>query len=112
MLVLNVGNENDKTMVALCINLATDPLNTQHIIKKNRLQSLIIRAFTYQDAMLMKMIRNVSDNLASAPSFIVSYKYERLIRVVDISLFFYRNLLVILQRQWLNRKKMILLGNL
>ncbi|XP_018577542.1 kinesin-associated protein 3 isoform X2 [Anoplophora glabripennis] len=70
MLLLNVGNEGDKTMVALCINLATDSSNTQHITKKNRLQSLMMRAFTYQDAMLMKMLRNISDNHASAPSFI------------------------------------------
>lgn len=71
MLVLSVGNENDKSMVALCINLSTDPINAQHIMKKNRLQSLIVRAFTYQDAVLMKMIRNLSDNPVSAPSFIV-----------------------------------------
>ncbi|XP_056631123.1 kinesin-associated protein 3 isoform X2 [Diorhabda carinulata] len=70
MLLLNVGNENDKTMVALCINLATDQSNAQHIIKKNRLQALIMRSFTYQDAMLMKMLRNISDNAASAPPFI------------------------------------------
>lgn len=70
MLLLNVGNENDKTMVALCINLATDQSNAQHIIKKNRLQALIMRSFTYQDAMLMKMLRNISDNSASAPPFI------------------------------------------
>ncbi|CAH1183421.1 unnamed protein product [Phaedon cochleariae] len=70
MLVLNVGSESDKAMVALCINLATDPSNAQHIIKKNRLQSLMMRAFTYQDAMLMKMLRNISDYPASAPSFI------------------------------------------
>lgn len=71
MLSLNVGNENDKTMVGLCINLATDLTNTQHMMKKNRLQSLMMRAFTYQDAMLMKMLRNISDNTATAPSFIV-----------------------------------------
>ncbi|KAJ8920653.1 hypothetical protein NQ315_004792 [Exocentrus adspersus] len=70
MLLLNVGNESDKTMVALCINLATDSANTQHITKKNRLQSLMMRAFTYQDAMLMKMLHNISDNHATAPSFI------------------------------------------
>lgn len=75
MLLLNVGNEGDKTMVALCINLATDSTNTQHITKKNRLQSLMMRAFTYQDAMLMKMLRNISDNQASASSFIVSKLY-------------------------------------
>nr|XP_023025622.1 kinesin-associated protein 3 isoform X1 [Leptinotarsa decemlineata] len=70
MLLLSVGNENDKAMVALCINLATDPSNTKHIIKKNRLQSLMMRAFTFHDAMLMKMLRNISDNPSSAPSFI------------------------------------------
>lgn len=72
MLLLNVGNEQDKTMVALCINLATDTSNAQHIIKKNRLQALIMRAFTYQDAMLMKMLRNISENSSSAAAFIVS----------------------------------------
>ncbi|CAH1108759.1 unnamed protein product [Psylliodes chrysocephalus] len=70
MLLLNVGNEQDKTMVALCINLATDTSNAQHIIKKNRLQALIMRAFTYQDAMLMKMLRNISENSSSAAAFI------------------------------------------
>ncbi|XP_072377125.1 kinesin-associated protein 3 [Diabrotica undecimpunctata] len=70
MLLLSVGNENDKTMVALCVNLSTDQSNAQHIIKKNRLQSLIMRSFTYQDAMLMKMLRNISDNPACAPAFI------------------------------------------
>lgn len=97
MLVLNVGNENDKTMVALCINLATDPINTQHIIKKNRLQSLIVRAFTYQDSMLMKMIRNVSDNPASGSVFIVSEQISMTKCLVVISVFC-RNLLVISQK--------------
>nr|CAH7749402.1 unnamed protein product [Callosobruchus chinensis] len=70
MLLLNAGNEDDKTMVALCINLSTDPSNTHQIIKSNRLQSLMMRAFTYEDAMLMKMLRNISDSAISAPSFI------------------------------------------
>lgn len=71
MMVLNVSGEIDKTMVALCINLSTDPMNIQFIIKKNRLQSLIIRAFTTQDAMLLKIVRNVADNPLSTSSFIV-----------------------------------------
>nr|CAI5852469.1 unnamed protein product [Callosobruchus analis] len=70
MLLLNAGNEDDKTMVALCINLSTDPSNTHQIVKSNRLQSLMMRAFTYEDPMLMKMLRNISDNAISAPSFI------------------------------------------
>lgn len=71
MLLLNIGNEGDEVMVALCINLATDPINAQQMMKKNRVQSLMMRAFTYQDNMLMKMLRNLSEHKSSKVNFVV-----------------------------------------
>ncbi|KAJ3650752.1 hypothetical protein Zmor_016832 [Zophobas morio] len=70
MLLLNIGNEGDEVMVALCINLATDPINAQQMMKKNRVQSLMMRAFTYQDNMLMKMLRNLSEHKSSKVNFV------------------------------------------
>lgn len=72
MLLLNIGNEGDEVMVALCINLATDSINAQQMMKKNRVQSLMMRAFTYQDNMLMKMLRNLSEHKSSKVHFVVS----------------------------------------
>lgn len=72
MLLLNIGNEGDEVMVALCINLATDPTNAQQMIKKNRVHSLIMRAFNYQDNMLMKMLRNLSEHKSLRANFVVS----------------------------------------
>lgn len=72
MLLLNSGSDNDKIMVALLINLAINPTCAQQMIKKNRLQSLMMRAFTYQDPMLMKMLHNVSEHSNCSPSFIVT----------------------------------------
>ncbi|XP_044268197.1 kinesin-associated protein 3 [Tribolium madens] len=70
MLLLNIGNEGDEVMVALCINLATDPTNAQQMMKKNRVQSLMMRAFNYQDNMLMKMLRNLSEHKSSKVNFV------------------------------------------
>lgn len=70
MLLLNVGNEGDKIMIALCINLACHVEISQQMTKENRLQSLISRAFTFEDSMLMKLVHNISNNLAVSASFI------------------------------------------
>jgi hypothetical protein len=70
MLLLNIGNEGDEVMVALCINLATDSVNAQQMMKKNRVQSLMMRAFNYQDNMLMKMLRNLSEHKSSKSNFV------------------------------------------
>lgn len=71
MLLLNIGNDGDEVMVALCINLSTNSLNAAQMMKKNRLQALIMRAFNYQNHMLMKMLRNLSEHTPSRPSFVV-----------------------------------------
>lgn len=72
MLLLNATREVDKVMVALCINLATNPVNAQQMVDNGRLHSLMSRAFSYQDSLLMKMIRNISEHDATRTSFIVS----------------------------------------
>ncbi|CAH1133621.1 unnamed protein product [Ceutorhynchus assimilis] len=68
--LLNVGNEGDKIMTALCVNLAAHVEISQQLVRENRLQSLIMRAFTYEDSMLMKLVHNISNNLSISPSFI------------------------------------------
>ncbi|XP_050309550.1 kinesin-associated protein 3 [Anthonomus grandis grandis] len=70
MLLLNVGNEGDKIMIALCINLAAHPEISHQMARENRLRSLIIRAFTFEDSMLMKLIHNISNNLVVSSSFL------------------------------------------
>ena len=72
MLLLSAANEVDQVMVALCINLATDITNAHSIIENDRLQSLMSRAFSYQDALLMKMIHNISEHDSIRINFIVS----------------------------------------
>lgn len=72
MLLLNATREVDKVMVALCINLATNSANAQQMVDNSRLHSLMNRAFNYQDALLMKMIRNISEHDVTHTSFIVS----------------------------------------
>lgn len=94
MLLLNVGNEGDKIMVALCVNLAINPVCAQELLKKNRLPALMMRAFTYQDPMLMKMLHNLSEHPMSASSFIVLLlSYVKLVFYREIVTF--RSLLAI-----------------
>lgn len=70
MLLLNAGNEGDKVMIALFINLAAHPEISQQMVKEHRLQSMITRAFTFEDPILMKLIHNISNNLHICSSFI------------------------------------------
>ncbi|XP_025833909.1 kinesin-associated protein 3 isoform X2 [Agrilus planipennis] len=70
MLELSVTEEVDQVMLALCINLSMNPQNAQLMVDNNGLQSLMTRAFRYQDALLMKMIRNISEHESLKPNFI------------------------------------------
>ncbi|KAK9870464.1 hypothetical protein WA026_008023 [Henosepilachna vigintioctopunctata] len=70
MLLLNVGNEGDQIMIALCINLAVSASNAQQMVKKNRLQSIISRAFGYQNDSLMKMLHNIAEHNTTKPLFV------------------------------------------
>ncbi|CAD7091013.1 unnamed protein product [Hermetia illucens] len=66
-LILNLNKKVDLDLIALCINLALNKRNAQIMVERNRLHNLMERAFRYQDAHLMKMIRNISqhENLRS-----------------------------------------------
>ncbi|XP_044750757.1 kinesin-associated protein 3 [Coccinella septempunctata] len=70
MLLLNVGNEGDQVMIALCINLAVSASNAQQMVKKNRLGSIVTRAFTYQNTLLMKMLHNISEHTTTRALFV------------------------------------------
>lgn len=73
MLLLSAGTEADDVMVALCINLALNKSNAQQMADNSRLHSLMSKALSNQDALLMKMIRNISEHDCTRTSFIVSY---------------------------------------
>uniref|UniRef100_A0A6B2EDZ3 Putative kinesin associated protein kap n=1 Tax=Phlebotomus kandelakii TaxID=1109342 RepID=A0A6B2EDZ3_9DIPT len=60
MLLLNLNQKSEMDLIALAINLALNKRNAQIMIENNRLHNLMVRAFKYQDCLLMKMIRNIS----------------------------------------------------
>jgi len=60
-------------LIALCINLAANKRNAQVICDGPGLKLLLKRAFKFQDALLLKMIRNISQHDgATKEQFIVS----------------------------------------
>lgn len=63
----------DIEVLALCINLAANSRCAQLICENNGLKLLMRRAFKNKDAMLMKMIRNISQHEgATKMLFVVS----------------------------------------
>lgn len=70
MLLLSAAGQVDQVMVALCINLAIHPTNAQQMADNSRLQSLMTRAFGFEDELLMKMIHNISEHEITRSSFI------------------------------------------
>lgn len=70
MLLLSFGREGDQVMIALCINLSINLLNAQQMVKQNRLQSIISRAYNYQNVSLMKMLHNISEHEVIRPQFV------------------------------------------
>jgi len=74
MLLLNVNKKSDIDLVALGINLALNKKCAQGMCENNRLRNLIERAFKYRDAMMMKMIRNISSHEQLRQYFVVSFK--------------------------------------
>lgn len=70
MLLLTAGAA-DQVMVALCINLATNSHNAQQMADSSRLHSFMTRAIGCEDALLMKMLHNISEHDITRASFIV-----------------------------------------
>jgi Kinesin-associated protein (KAP) len=73
MLLLNLNQKSELDLVGLGINLALNKGNAQLMVENNRLHSMMARAFKFQDALLMKMIRNIAQHEALRSHFIVSF---------------------------------------
>ena len=62
-IILQCSEEQiDLEIMALAINLAANKRNAQLICEGNGLRVLMQRAFTYQDPLIIKMIRNISQH--------------------------------------------------
>lgn len=72
MLILNLNSKSDLDLTALCINLALNKRNAQLMVENGRLHTLMTRAFKYQDYLLMKMLRNISQHDCLRLHFVVS----------------------------------------
>lgn len=71
-IILNLNTKVDLDLIALCINLSLNKRNAQIMVEGNRLHNLMDRAFKNQDALLMKLIRNLSQH-ESLQSHFVDY---------------------------------------
>lgn len=72
-MILNSEDEHIRSeLIALGINLAINNKNAQLMVENNRLQGLIKIAFRNQDALIMKMIRNISQHDSTKENFVVS----------------------------------------
>ena len=72
-MVLNSEDEHVRSeLIALGINLAINNKNAQLMVENNHLQGLIKIAFRNQDALVMKMIRNISQHDSIQENFVVS----------------------------------------
>ncbi|XP_018377302.1 PREDICTED: kinesin-associated protein 3 isoform X4 [Trachymyrmex cornetzi] len=70
-MVLNSEDEHVRSeLIALGINLAINNKNAQLMVENNHLQGLIKIAFRNQDALVMKMIRNISQHDSIKENFV------------------------------------------
>ncbi|XP_020716835.1 kinesin-associated protein 3 isoform X2 [Ceratitis capitata] len=69
-IVLNLNSKVDLDLISLCINLSLNKRNAQIMVEGNRLHDLMDRAFKYQDSLLMKLLRNLSQHEMLQPKFI------------------------------------------
>ncbi|XP_026848654.1 kinesin-associated protein 3 isoform X2 [Drosophila persimilis] len=69
-IILNLNVKVDLDLIALCINLSLNRRNAQIMVDGQRLHSLMDRAFKYQDALLMKLLRNLSQHESLQLQFI------------------------------------------
>ncbi|XP_025993574.1 kinesin-associated protein 3 isoform X2 [Solenopsis invicta] len=70
-MILNSEDEHVRSeLIALGINLAINNKNAQLMVENNRLQGLIKIAFRNQDALVMKLIRNISQHDSTKENFV------------------------------------------
>ncbi|XP_031627666.1 kinesin-associated protein 3 isoform X2 [Contarinia nasturtii] len=70
MLLLNLNPKVDMDLSALCINLALNKRNATLMVENNRLHTIMSRAFKYQDSLLMKLVRNISQHESLRSHFV------------------------------------------
>ncbi|XP_041972064.1 kinesin-associated protein 3 [Aricia agestis] len=78
MLLLNVNSEcggesgpgTTDVLLALCINLAWCAPAAQQMAAEGRLRELLARAFRHKNAMLMKLVRNLSHHPQNQPLYV------------------------------------------
>lgn len=73
MLLLNLSPKVDMDLIALCINLALNKRNATIMVENNRLHTIMSRAFKYQDSLLMKLMRNISQHESLRGYFVVIF---------------------------------------
>lgn len=75
MIIESPGNQVDLELVALGINLALNSKCAVQMVeysKKKGLRYLVKRAFKFRDALVMKMIRNISQHDETKKYFLVN----------------------------------------
>ncbi|CAG5021715.1 unnamed protein product [Parnassius apollo] len=78
MLLLNVNSESSidsgpgttDVLLAVCVNLAWNERAAQQMAAEGRLRELLARAFRHRNAMLMKLVRNLSHHSQTKPLFV------------------------------------------
>lgn len=85
MLLLNLNKKSDIDLISLGINLALNKKCAQVMCENGRLRNLIERAFKYRDALMMKMIRNISSHDNLRQYFVVSSSFDS----IDFKLHFF-----------------------
>ncbi|XP_058806309.1 kinesin-associated protein 3 isoform X2 [Phymastichus coffea] len=68
-----LDSDDDKMypeLIALCVNLAINNRNAEMIVQNNRLKRLVEKAFKNQNALLMKIARNISQHDSTKELFI------------------------------------------
>lgn len=76
MILVSEDDHIRSELIALGINLAINNKNAQLMVENNRLQGLIKTAFRNQDALIMKMIRNISQHESTKENFVVSWSTD------------------------------------
>lgn len=70
-MLLESDDDIKPELVALCINLAANSKNAQLMSENGRLKNLIEKAFSNQDALIMKIVRNISQHDCIKEKFVV-----------------------------------------
>ncbi|OWR44914.1 putative kinesin-associated protein [Danaus plexippus plexippus] len=78
MLLLNVNSDSScdsgpgttDVLLALCVNLAWCERAAQQMTSEGRLRELLARAFRHRNAMLMKLVRNLSHHPVNKPLYV------------------------------------------